>query len=347
MNNNISETIKELRKESGFTVSSLADKCGITVQGLYRWLSKDDEEWNTDSLMLLSKILNFKVIVNGRNIDIFKDNNDIAVDELQRENYSTYKDLDDSYSIVAIYTPNLNLRINEYDKIELVDNFLTFSSKDECEKAYGEGVSAKLYALLSKKTGCIINEDLIDIYPYSIESYYFKELASVIEDIEDGYKIVSKFNEGQIELAKFILEEEKCVDTPCKFGLALFSTKNLNSRKLICVNESIEVLYGECKSLESNLVDKRYFDRNMDEIYEGDILVNKGLLGEEYYEREYLFNLFSKTDLNKYFKKHETIRIKKIYCNELGLNLMGSIYPLDELNLFKWEKLHVNFLDEG
>lgn len=349
MNNKISNFIKDIRKEKRFPVIALADKIGITVQGLYKWLNKLDNEWSIDSLLILSEILDFKVIIEKGEVKIMRNEvENTIVKENEYELYEVYENLGD-YSIINIYTPNSNLNYDE-KPVLLEDDLFLFSTEKECKAAFENCNPIKMYGLLNNETNTITTGSIIDIYPYKAKAYYYYNIAKNLEKTKDGYEIIEKFKDKKIQIVKANLLIE-CDDNKCALighsgeinkdseglnGFLLVDIDDSDGLNVLSWSDNLEFIY------KNNLKDvdpstrTRYFDINRNEIVEGDILVKRGITHENdfMYEDDY----DDKKLINKYFKNHETIRIDNI-SNELTFNLRGTVFSLNELDLLMWEKI--------
>lgn len=285
----ISNFIKALRKERKYTIAGLADKCGIGIRGFNKWLKKTDREWSMDSLMILSEILDFKIIINGGMIKIMRNNEELNnLERNTREVYSVYKDFGD-YSIVNLYTPNGNLSYDETP--ELLEDFFVFSTEAECREEFPNDNPIKVYGLLNNSTNYIEVERLISIYPYQAEGYYYFNLAPVISTTEDGYEVVAEFKDEKIKLVKAgaildknsILEEyhvkeytNDLKNKKCIPGFTLLPMEFNNSKDFVGWADNLGYFYSDYQFFGDKCIKNRYFDRNRNEIFEGDVLVKKG-----------------------------------------------------------------------
>lgn len=337
----ISNFIKALRKERKYTIAGLADECGIGIRGFNKWLKKTDREWSLDSLMILSEILDFKIIINGGMIEVMKNNKESNnLEKNTREVYSVYKDFGD-YSIVNLYTPNSNLSSDEVP--ELLEDFFIFSNEIECKTEFPNDNPIRVYGLLNNSTNCIEIERLISIYPYKAESYYYFNLAPVISITEDGYEVVEEFEDEKMKLVKagLILDDDFKLKEwtknteldKCILGFILLPANYNSSKDFIGWSDNLHYLYSEYIP-SCRIINDRFFDRNRNEIVEDDILVNKGFADD----MKDIFNEDDYKELDRYFREHETVRIEK-FGRYLEFNLRGNWHTLDELNLLKWEKV--------
>lgn len=348
----ISNTIKVLRKEKNYTISGLADECGIGLRGFNKWLKKTDREWSIDSLMILSEILDFKITINGGMIEIMRNYEELnSLEKNNKEIYSVYKDFGD-YSIVNLYTPNSNLNFDDIP--ELLEEFFVFSSEMECKREFPDNNPVKMYGLLNNKTNCIELERLTSIYPYKAESYYYFHLAPTIAYTEDNYEIVAEFEDIGYKLVKagallekvnndsYEVEEftNNLRDDRCIPGFTLLPTYLNNSKDFSGWSENLEFLYSSYDFLNNKCISNRYFDRNRNEIFNDDVIINKGFNPnmEDIFDDEYfngIDNYFGNID--KYYRKGESIRVEKVNGN-LGFDIKGNWFFLDKINLLKWEK---------
>lgn len=349
MNNKISSFIKEIRKEKRYPVIALADKIGITVQGLYKWLNKTDSEWNIDSLLMLSEILEFKVIIEKGEVKIMKnEEEETIVKENKYELYEVYENLGD-YSIIHIYTPNSNLNYDERPVL-LEDDLFLFSTEKECKAAFENCNPVKMYGLLNNKTNIVIMDSMIDIYPYKAKAYYYYSLAKNLEKTKDGYEIIERFEDRKVQIVKANLLIE-CDDNKLTLvghsneinrdsdgfnGFLLVDIDDSNGLNVLSWSDNLEFIYKNNLKDVNDATRNRYFDINRNEILEGDILVKRGITPEN--DFVYEDNYKDMKLINEYFKNHETIRVESEF-NELVFNLRGKVYSLDELDLLMWEKI--------
>lgn len=247
----ISNFIKELRKERKYTIANLADKCGIGVRGISNWFKKNDNEWNVDSLMILSQILDFKIVINGGSIEVMRNNEKLnSVEKNTTEVYEVYKNFGD-YSIVHLYTPNSNLSFDETP--ELLEDFFIFSTKEECRNEFPNNNPIKMYGLLNNTTNCIELERLISIYPYKAESYYYFNLAPIISITEDGYEVVAEFEDKNIKLVKagaildnnleLIRYTNNMEIDRCILGFTLLPMSSNNAEGFVGWSDSLRYIY--------------------------------------------------------------------------------------------------------
>lgn len=347
-NNKISTFINALIKEKKYKKKLLVEDIGISSQGFNNWLKKSDNQWNLDSLMILSKLLGFNLLLDKGEIKLMKENKTIEI-ERTNEKYEVYRSFG-KYSVVYLYTPNGNLNYDETPDL-LEESFYLYHTEKECKKAHPYNTAIKLYTLLNNETNEIVLDRLTGIYPYKAESHYYHYLAPTIGYTEDNYEIIEKFEDKNLQIVKAgaFLEFDGNKDytvsgfssNPHSDGyLPGFALMPLNgsSNEFITWANNIEHLYYKHLDLSDMLVRTRYFDLNRDEIFEGDILVKKGITSEV----SFLFDDDYKDDneLNSYFKKQETIRVDiGSYNSYLAFNIYGMYYNLNELNLLMWEKL--------
>lgn len=342
MNYTISEFIKQLIKKKGYSKEKIAEEAQITVQGFYKWLAKSDEYWNINSLMILARILNFEVNIRGDEINIMENSNERNLNEL-KETYSMYKNFGD-YSIVYIYTPNSNLNCDRPP--EIMEDMFIFSSKENCLREFPDNNAIELYGLLDNKTNTLVLDSLIDIYPFKAESYYYLNLATPIEKTDDGYEVVCKFDKSNTKLVKAyakieIINGEISIKEYINhnkdgyyIGFALMNCDKTTSKDFRTWYETLDLAILGDENLSRYQLDRRYFDRQGNEIFEEDIIIKKGFEeGLEWLEEE-----SKESEINKYFKKYESLRIEKI-DNDLFFNIRGKLFNIEELNLMTWEKI--------
>lgn len=371
MDKNVSNLIRELSKEKNITLASLANRCDVSVQCLYKWLSKSDNNWSLSSLMLLSEVLDFKIIVNEGEISVMKNTEYVnKKEESNGEEYkNVYRDFGE-YKIVEVYVPNKVLSYDEWP--DVLDELLVFPSKEECEKYCPESTAIKYYGLLEVESNSLY--DGLSVYPYDIEGSYFKYTAPTIDTTEDGYEIVYEFKQEGIKVVRagiiisdyslhsgnlekainqdlykyskpLTLEEEMELLEKDKYyigrGLTLLDSNAPNNHmSFISWSQNIDCLYFKSPKLrKSSFLDYRYFDRNRNEIFEGDILVKKDRI-EEKDESEELYH--PEKEINRVFKKGESIRVYKAYKDGIAhliFNFEGARYTLNYLDLLMWEKV--------
>ncbi|MBQ3423161.1 MAG: hypothetical protein IJH34_16240 [Romboutsia sp.] len=345
--NKISNAIKKIRKEKKYSVAAISEKANITAQGFYKWLSKSDNEWNLDSLLILSKILDFKVCINKGEIEIMDNKNVLNKELIEVVNYEIYKDFGD-YSIVNLYTPNGNLSID--DNPSILDECFLYSSKDEFNRELFTESIIKVYGLLNNKTNELEDENMtVSIYPNSAENYYYWHFAPIKGYTDDGYMVVEEFKEGyklvkvgglidinysEINDYTFKGYTNDLNDSKCIPGFSLLPINKNTSDDFISFSENVNFLYTQVEKLYTRASKKRFFDRNRSEIFYGDILVKKGL--PEYLQHSQEMSddfLIITTEINNYFKKYESVRVEDGFI----FNIHGTLYFLDKLNLMEWE----------
>lgn len=352
----ISEYIKALRKERNYTMVNLANECGIGLRGFNKWLKKTDREWSVDSLIILSKILDFEIKISGGIIKIMKNTNTIQNENTMlienKEVYDTFKNFGD-YSIVHLYTPNTNLNFDETP--DLLEDFFIFSNVEECMKEFPDSSPVKMYGLLNNNTNCIELERLVSIYPYKAINYYYSHLAPVISYTDDNYEIVGVFEDNtKLVRAGVILEEyngfgnheiksftNNLKDDDCIPGFVSISEFYNHSKDFGKWSESVEFLYSDYDLFNTKTIGYRYFDRNRNEIFNDDLLVNKGF-------SEDILDMFNEDDfrdieksygkVNNYHRIEESLRVE-MEDNKLGFEIKGIWFSLNELNLLKWQKV--------
>lgn len=354
-NYKISNFIKTLRIEKKYTVADLANKCDIGIRGFSKWLKKTDREWSTDSLIILSKILDFKIIIDEGEIKLMKKNERVNVLERdEREVYSVYKDFGE-YSIVNLYTPNSNLSDDETP--ELLEDFFIFSSEAKCKKEFPENNPVKVYGLLNNTTNYVELERLISIYPYRAEAHYYFNLAPTISLTEDGYEIVDEFEDCGMKLARAgaILEKDSMNNEyyveafSNNFrkeeylpGFVLMPINSNSSEDFIEWTNDFKYLYLNYKPFKNRNITRRHFDKNRNEIVNGDIIVKK--CSTRCDEADIHNDDCDRFDMENYFKKHESLRIEKLGGILVFDKGRGLCETLDKLNLLNWER--VNYEDE-
>ena len=187
--NNISEKLKEIRLNKGLTIESISNVLNVSKQGYSLW-EQQKRNWNIDTLVKLSSILDFEMIIKNGEIIILENSSDdyigICSDEEsnkiiknQLQNKPQYEDINDEN------IENINL-INDLIKKIKYKNIL------------------KKYPLCNY----LLEEIQRRRFSYFEKSLYINK---------DEIKKVSKQNMNHIEMLKYIERQTKT-------ALIIFST---------------------------------------------------------------------------------------------------------------------------
>lgn len=341
--------IKKLIEEKGYSYAALCRMMtnDTSPQKFQKWKNRPDDCWNISVLLELSEVLNFTVNIKEGRIEVME--NKECLKELNEDlvvTYEVYKKLDDNYSVVNLYTPTSN--INYDDEPSLMEEMFVCSTKEECEESFPGYKPVKCYALLNNQTNSIENYNTIDFYPAEAEAHYYYYHAPVIEYTDDNYPVIAIFKEEGFKLVKaggildlddspngytFAGYTNDLKDEKCLPGFTLLPIESNSSEDFVSWATNLGYLYGLDERLYKWSMPRRYFDRDRNEIFPGDVIVKKGLPHFLDYMKDEFTD--SKENISDYFKKYESIRVEGCYT----FYVHGVNFSLSDLNLLEWERV--------
>lgn len=246
----IGEFIRVLRKKSGFTANSLSDELNITPQCLNYW-ENGKRDINLYSLMVLSKVLRFKVEINNGEIRM-EEVEDMAKNEVivnvkdgvfDIRTVDVIKMLGEQYCIIAVY----KVLLNDEENLNIENSELYFDNKKDAVRKYPDNEFTTEYQLIDKFTGFVPDGiKLGSRYAFQsvedVESAYMIYLAPVLGLTPGQEEIVMKLNTNY--------RNEKHKEEMIKWGLG-DPEFNVVRKKAYVYEEN-----GVFKVKNSNITDK-------------------------------------------------------------------------------------------
>lgn len=182
-NNEISKKIKKLRKQKGYSLEAIAQMIPVSKQGYHLW-EQNLRTWKIDTLSILSKILDFKIVVEDGGIEIIecssqekKENERKEVDIMK--NNTELK----GYEVITLYTGAENINFEEK---EVLDEVLIYREKEDAIDVFDTDVLVPIYALYDIESGniCSNTYGLDKVKAYSM---YFWNYAPILDDENTVY----------------------------------------------------------------------------------------------------------------------------------------------------------------
>lgn len=348
----LSDFILMIMKKKKLSLQKVANAVPISKQGLHNWLQKrKNVNWKLQSLLNLSKLLNFDVVIS--NGELFVKENDNNMIKLQgNENFiktstenkkiynEVYKDFE-TYSIVRLYVSNT--AINDDIFPSLLDDWLgVYNTREECFTSPCVKTAVPVYALLDKNTNEFVENVVPSLYPDDIETAYYIGYAPEIEKTADGYsivginekygvKIAKAYAEGDIFHGGFyvtnLLPEYK---ENALAGIAYMNTQYDSISKFGKWQSNTKYMYEQ---LDNNYMWNRYFDCDRNELFAGDVIIYVGNSDSEYiYENEDYYGYL------KSFNIGDTLKIIDL-SSMLAIKHDNQLYDINALPLLEWKRL--------
>lgn len=348
----LSNFILNIMDKKKLSLQKVADAVPISKQGLHNWLQKrKNVNWKIQSLLNLSKTLNFDVVISNGELFV-KENENTMIKLQENENFikassennkiyhEVYKDFE-THSIIKLYVSNT--AINDDIFPSLLEEWLgVYNTREECFTSSYVKTAVPVYALFDKTKNEIIENILPSLYPDDIETSYYIGYAPEIEKTEDGFsvvginkkygiKIVKAYAEGDVVNNGFyvtnLLPEHK---DDVILGIAYMYIEQNSAKKFSRWESNTKYMY---EYLDSNYKWNRYFDCDRNEIFAGDVIEYVGNPDSAYiYENGDNYGYLNEFNIG------DTLKIIDL-SNMLAIKYKNQLYDINALPLLEWKRL--------
>ena len=177
----INTKLKQLRKDKGYSLEEISQMIPVSKQGYHMW-EQGLRSWKLDTLALLSKILDFKLVIENGNIDIIQNIENYTPIKNKKEvdfNMKKFKE----YEIIELYTGADNVN---FDDKEILDTVLVYKDKEEAMDVFGTETLVPVYALYNYESG-YVHPNTFGLDKTRAYSMYFWNYAPTLDSKNTVY----------------------------------------------------------------------------------------------------------------------------------------------------------------